>query len=86
MSMIIRAMVQLNGDKEPEPHLALVFDDAIGPGDFITYRNALTTAAKVMVTEEDSLCVDEAFWLIQLAEFIDTALDIETRGKGGSNG
>ena len=77
MSRIIRTKVQLKGEKEPQEHYALVFDDAIGPADFLVYRNALTTAAKMLVSDEDIICYNEAFWLIQLSEFINTALDID---------
>ena len=81
MSRIVKVNVQLKGESKPEEHYALVFDDAMGYGDFIVYRNALTTAAKAIATEEDTLCTEEIFWLIQLSEFINTALDYELYWK-----
>ena len=77
MSRIIRTTVQLRGDKEPRQHLALVFDDARTLSKFMAYRNALTTAAKMLASNDDNICSEEIFYLIQLAEFISTALDIE---------
>ena len=86
MSTIIQTLVQLKGESEPKPHYALVFDDASDPVDFMVYRNALTTAAKTLASECDGMCDSEIFWLIQLSEFISTALDIELYWKGGKNG
>lgn len=83
MSRIIKTLVQLKGESEPRPHLALVFDDARDPVDFMVYRNALTMAAKQLVSEDDGTYTDQVFWLIQLSEFISTALDIELYWKGG---
>lgn len=81
--MITTVNVQLKGEHEPQKHYALVFPDAMGPEDFISYRNALTTAAKTIVScEEVEGCLnDEAFWLIQLSEFISTSLDDELLRK-----
>ena len=75
--MIIKVNVQLKGEKEPRTHYALVFPDAMAPADFIPYRNAITTAAKEIVSNPDvsGLLNDEAFWLIQMAEFITASLD-----------
>ena len=77
--MIVKVKVQLNGDKEPREHYALVFPDVTLPEDFIPYRNALTTSAKEIISNPDvGDCLnDEAFWLIQLSEFISTSLDDE---------
>ena len=75
--MIVKVKVQLKGDQEPRDHYALVFDDAMGPADLIPYRNALTMAAKEIVSNPDvgEYLNEEVFWLIQLSEFIGTSLD-----------
>ena len=75
--MIIKVKVQLKGEEQPHIHHALVFPDVMAPDDFITYRNAMTAAAKEIVSNPDvnGLLNDEAFYLIQLAEFITTSLD-----------
>ncbi|MBR0166123.1 MAG: hypothetical protein IJQ13_04515 [Prevotella sp.] len=87
MSTIIKTMVQLKGESEPQQHFALVFDDVMSPADFMMYRNALTTAAKAMLNSDESdLYSSELFYLIQLSEFINTALDVELYWKGGDNG
>lgn len=89
MSRIIRTQVQLRGESEPQQHYALVFDDALSPADFLVYRNALTTAAKAIVSSDEDAgnFSNELFWLIQLSEFINTALDIELYfNKGGQDG
>jgi len=76
--MIVPVKVQLKGEKEPEQHLALVFEDARIPEDLISYRNALTTACKAILTNEDgNFFTDEVFWMLQLAEFISSSLDDE---------
>lgn len=75
--MIIPVNVQLKHESEPQRHYALVFEDIITPADFITYRNALTTAVKEILSEaDDSKCFEEElYFLLQLAEFIATSLD-----------
>ena len=82
--MITKVKVQLQGDTEPQEHLALVFPDATGVADFITYRNALTQVVKAVLTTEEynSYLNDECFWLIQLSEFISSGLDLEAQKKG----
>ena len=77
--MITTVNVQLKGDEAPRKHYALVFPDAMGPENFIPYRNALVAAAKIIVsTPELSGCFDdEAFWLLHLSEFITVSLDRE---------
>ena len=85
--MIINTLVQLKGEKEPQPHIALVIDDAITPSDLAAYRNALTTAAKFILTCEDGENFhEECFWLLQLSEFISSSLDMELERKGGRHG
>ncbi len=83
--MIVKVNVQLKGEKEPQDHYALVFDDAMGPADFIAYRNALTMTAKELASNESSSGYydEEIFWLIQLSEFISTSLDDELKKEGG---
>ncbi len=75
--MIIPVNVQLKHESEPQRHYALVFEDIITPADFITYRNALTTAVKEILSEADeSRCFEEElYFLLQLAEFISDSLD-----------
>ena len=77
--MITTVNVQLKGEASPRKHYALVFHDAMGPEDFISYRNALIAASKAIVSTPDlSGCLDdEAFWLLQLSEFITYSLDRE---------
>ena len=78
MSMIIKTLVQLKGESEPQQHFALVFDDIVDPRDFVTYRNALTTAVKSILTSEDGEYLqDECFFLIQLSEYISSSLDLK---------
>ena len=85
--MIITTLAQLKGESEPQPHIALVIDDAVMPSDLISYRNALTTAAKFILTCWDGENFhDECFWLLQLSEFINSSLDIELESKGGRHG
>jgi len=85
--MIIRTRVKLKGDDEPQEHYALVFDDADEIYVFMSYRNALTTAAKTLATECGDICNNEIFYLIQLAEFISSSLDVELYwNKQGENG
>lgn len=81
--MIVPVKVQLKGDKEPQRHLALVFEDAVIPHDFIPYRNALTTAAKEILTcgDYDGCCNDEMFRMLQLAEFISSSLEDELQRR-----
>ena len=87
MSMIIKTMVQLKGESEPQQHFALVFDDIVTPSDFMVYRNALTQAVKsILISEDGENFNDECFWLLQMAEFMSTALDVELYWKGGDNG
>lgn len=75
--MIVPVNVQLKCDTEPQRHYALVFEDVMCPADFITYRNALTTAVKEILSgADDCNCFEkELFFLLQLAEFIATSLD-----------
>lgn len=75
--MIVPVQVKLKGHTKPQQRYALVFDDINCPGDFIVYRNALTTAVKEILSEaNDSSCFEEElFFLLQLAEFISTSLD-----------
>ena len=86
MSRIIKTTVQLKGENEPRQHYALVFDDVTELGGFMLYRNALTTASKTLAAECGDLCDSEIFYLIQLSEFISTALDMELYWEGGGNG
>jgi len=87
MSRIIRTQLQLNGESEPQQHYALVFDDATGLHTFMTYRHALTSAAKGLASMGDDIWNDEIFQLIQLSEFISSALDMELYWKkGGQDG
>lgn len=77
MSKIVKVEIQLKGDSKPCKHLALVFDGVTTPKDLIPYRNAALEASKAICSDASmSACLsDEAFWLIQLAEFITTALE-----------
>lgn len=86
MSRIIKVEVRLKGEKEPQQHYALVFDDVTELSGFMVYRNVLTTAAKMLSSEHGSEFESEIFHLIQLSEFISTALDFELYWKGGNNG
>ena len=80
--MTIQALVQLKGEKEPEKHVALVIEDATTPCDLAVYRNALTSAAKVILTSDDGeYFLEECFFLLQLAEYIGTSLDTELEDK-----
>ena len=80
--MTIQALVQLKGEKEPQQHVALVIEDATTPVDLSVYRNALTTAVKVILSSDEGECFcDECFWLLQLAEYIGTSLDTELEEK-----
>lgn len=86
MSRIIKTVVQLKGEKEPHQHIALVFDDVMEPADLMFYRNALTMATKaVLISDNSDLYSSELFWLIQLSEYISTALDVELYWKGGDD-
>lgn len=81
--MIVPVNVQLKGESEPKKHLALVFPDAVVPKDFADYRNALTNTVKTILCN-DGECLglsDECFYLLQLSEFINTALDKELKEK-----
>lgn len=91
--MIVPMLVQLKGESEPRQHFALVFEDAMGPQDLIAYRNAATTVVKSVLSSTDfePYLADECFWLLQLAEFISSSLDLEMESlerklkeKGGS--
>jgi len=86
MSKIIKTEVQLTGELRPRQHYALVFPDAYSPEDLIPYRNALTQAVKTITVSEEACQYihDELFWLIQLAEFITTALDDNRKSKGNA--
>jgi hypothetical protein len=87
MSRFIQTLVQLKGESEPQPHYALVFDDATSLAVFMIYRNALTSAAKALASQGEDLWNDEIFQLIQLSEFISSALDMELYWKkGGQDG
>lgn len=78
MSAFIRSLVQLPGEAEPTPHYALVFDDVVTPEDFVSYRDALLSAAKTILGMDDpGTLSEEAYWLVQMAEFIDASLDQE---------
>lgn len=83
--MIIPVTVQLKGESKPQEHYALVFDDVMGPEDFIAYRNALTTVTKVALTDSNACCLDELFWLVQLSEFISSSLDEYYQKRGGES-
>lgn len=83
--MIIQTLIQLKGESEPRQHFALVFDDVARAEDFIPYRNALTTVAKAVITSsEPDAYADELFWIVQMAEFISSSLDLEYQKKGGA--
>ena len=75
--MIIPVSVQLKDETQPRQHYALVFPDAMGPDDLITYRNAATSVIKqILITEElQGYLADECFYLLQFAEFISDSLD-----------
>lgn len=77
--MIISQQLQLKGETEPHRHIALVFPDACGPEDLIAYRDAVTTAVKVILTSENvpGNLSDDCFFLLRLAEFIDDSIDAE---------
>lgn len=81
--MIIKTLVQLDFDSEPQEHYALVFDDVICPRDFITYRNALTTVCREMASSPEMENISGIgnciYWLLQMAEYISESLDTELK-------
>lgn len=75
--MIVPVNVAIEGEKTPQQHYALVFDDVVDLKDFTTYRNALVTIVKEMQlnADNDGSFGHEFFWLLQMAEYIDKSLD-----------
>lgn len=74
---IVPVKVQIKGESQSRVHWALLFPDASQPEDLADYRNALTQCAKSILCDDEKAVQlnDELFYIIQLAEFITTALE-----------
>ena len=74
---IIPVKTQLTCDKQPRVYWAVLFPDVFGPDDLVTYRNALTNAAKTLLLSDEAAdeMNDVVFSLIQMSEFIADGID-----------